>query len=67
MNYTWPYDMAAGDTKEDGFCCTSIDIPEATKKLSSRCEDLKFYVRVTADVKGTPMDAEAKVPFTVAL
>lgn len=72
LGYTWPYDMAAGETREDGFCIVQVDIPGTVEKLgyaspsaAASATDLTFFVRVTADVKGTPMDAEAKEGFTV--
>jgi len=67
LEYQWPYDMAAGDVKEDGFCAVNLDIPDTLTKLGVRADspNVTFYVRVTADVKGTPMDAEATANFKV--
>jgi len=72
LDYQWPYEMKAGDVKEDGFCAVNIDIPGTLEKLgfdnpssAITAPNLTWYVKVLADVKGTPMDAEAKAPFTV--
>lgn len=67
LDYKWPYDMKAGDTKEDGFCAVNLDIPGTLTKFGCRADapNVTFYVKVTADVKGTPLDAEAKVNFKV--
>jgi hypothetical protein len=69
----WPYDMVAGDEKTDSFMVSRLDIPAMLKKLgysdpsaAMRAPNLTFFVRITADVKGTPMDAEAKVNFKIA-
>jgi hypothetical protein len=72
LSYQWPYEMAPGQSNDDGFVAVNIDIPGALQKLgyadaagAASAPELAFFVRVTADVKGTPMDAEAKAPFAV--
>ncbi len=67
LDYQWPYDMKAGDSKEDGFCVTSLDLPAVLAKLGSAADasNLTWFVKVSADVKGTPMDADAKATFKV--
>jgi len=68
----WPYDLGAGQSKSDGFCITDVDIPAVLKKLgfsnpqaAINSKEVNFFVKVTADVKGTPLDSECKVPFRV--
>lgn len=72
LDYQWPYEMKAGDVKEDGFCAGGLDIPGALTKLGFAnptaaigAANLTWYVRVLADVKGTPMDADAKANFSI--
>ena len=67
----WPYEIGAGETKKAGFCIIQMDIPAELRKLgygdpaaAASAPELQFFVRVTADVEGTILDAEAKAPFT---
>jgi len=71
-DFKFPYQLAAGQSQDDSFCAVNVDIPETLKGLgfadaaaSVDSTQLKFFVRVTADVKGTPLDADAIVPFKV--
>jgi len=68
----WPYEMNEGEAKEDSFLVSGIDIPGALDRMgylnpraAIAMPELTFFVRVTADVKGTPLDADAKVQFKV--
>ncbi len=68
-----PYTARPGQVVESGFCITDVDIPNTLMKLGYLTpglaladDDLSFYVRVTADVKGTILDADVKVPIEIA-
>ncbi|MGC4117568.1 MAG: hypothetical protein QM765_24025 [Myxococcales bacterium] len=72
LDYQWPYEMKPGDVKEDGFCVVNLDLTGALRRLgfdnpssAVTASNLTWYVKVLADVKGTPMDADAKQTFTV--
>jgi hypothetical protein len=62
---TWPYTLKPGDVIEDSFCITDVDLEEACAQLG--IDDpyyvvdhsyYRFYVKFTADVKGTALDAD---------
>ena len=64
----WPYELAAGQTVEDGCCITDVDLAASLAKMDvsdpeSVVDDpgYRFYVQFTADVKGSPMDPDDKV------
>ena len=67
----WPYPLAADQSQEDGFFITGIDIAGALRKLGYEPEravmkpEIRFFVRVLADVKGSPFDPTAEVNVTV--
>lgn len=72
LDYKWPYEMKPGDVKEDGFCAVNLDCVGALRRLgfdnpssAVNAPNLTWYVKVLADVKGTPMDADAKANFTI--
>lgn len=66
---TWPYVLKPGDTIEDGCCIVDVDIAETLGKMGIGADaaiddpNYRFFVKFTADVKGSPMDAEAEVDF----
>lgn len=69
----WPYEMKAGQTVEDSFLISDIDLPKVFRRLGyNPPEDalvdgsVEVFCRITADVKGSPFDAEslAKVRVT---
>jgi hypothetical protein len=66
-----PYLAKKGQVVKDGFCIIRVDIPQKLRELGYHSEadarrpELKFFVRMTADVKGTPMDADCVVPINV--
>ena len=71
---SWPYELPAGESKEDSFLVHSIDIRQALRNFGfkdpgSSLEDpsLRFFVRFTADVKGSPFDPKAESDFQVVL
>ena len=58
--------LAPGQTVQDGCCICDVDLAKALRQMDAN--DLRaaihdpsyhFYVKFTADVKGSPMDAEA--------
>jgi hypothetical protein len=63
----WPYELEPGRVVRDGCCMTSVDLKKALGEMGvhdvrdalndSRYE---FFVKFTADVKGSPMDAQAR-------
>ncbi|MBX7081149.1 MAG: hypothetical protein K1X88_18255 [Nannocystaceae bacterium] len=66
----WPHEMKAGDVIEHWMIVGDIDIPASLRRLgyadpAAAIDDpaLTFFVRVTIDVKGTPMDADTKQVF----
>jgi len=67
-----PYTAGPGRVVEDGFCIIDVDIPTALVKLgyihplfALNDEKVSFFVKITADVKGTILDADATVPVEV--
>lgn len=68
-NIKWPYELAAGQTVEDGFLIhMEEDIPTQLAKLGFadaasvvRSGEVKFKLRVIADVKGSPFDPKSEV------
>jgi hypothetical protein len=67
----WPYPLAANQSREDGFLISDIDIAGALRKLGYEPEravskpELRFFVRVLADVKGSPFDPTHEVNVTI--
>ena len=68
----WPYELAAGQSKEDGFILSDIDIPGQLAKLGYHDPNMavgnpaiRLVIEVVADVKGSPFDP--KVTAEVAL
>ncbi len=62
----WPYELEPGEPVRDGCCIGGVDLAKALREMDAN--DLRaaindpsyhFYVKFTADVKGSPMDAEA--------
>jgi hypothetical protein len=69
----WPYELKAGQSKEDGFVLSDIDLPAMLAKLDVPDPNMavgnpnvKVVAEVTADVKGSPFDpkGEAQVILT---
>ncbi len=64
----WPYDLAAGNTAKDGFLIhMNDDIPTQLRKLgfsdpasAVSSGEVKFKLRVIADVKGSPFDPKSE-------
>lgn len=61
----WPYEIAAGQSVEDSFLVSDLDLPKVFRRLGySAPEDalvdgsVEVLCRITADVKGSPFDAE---------
>ena len=67
----WPYPLAANQSQEDGFLISDIDVGGALRKLGYEPEravlkaEIRFFVRVLADVKGSPFDPTHEVNVTV--
>lgn len=67
-NLKWPYELAAGNTAEDGFLIImNEDIPTQLRKLgfpdaagAVSSGEVKFKLRVIADVKGSPFDPKSE-------
>ena len=68
----FPHALTAGATVSDGCVLHPVDIPAALAQLGY--EDplhgladprVSFFVRVVADVQGTPFDPKAEFPVTV--
>ncbi len=55
----WPYELKAGQSVDDSFLVSDIDIPAAIQRQGNPA-GAKFLVIVEADVKGTPVDANAE-------
>ena len=62
----WPYEIAAGQTVDDSFLVSDIDLPKVFRRLGyNPPEDalvdgsVEVFCKITADVKGSPFDAEA--------
>ena len=69
----FPYVLQPGQTIEDSFCVIEVDVVKALEELEYDDEDealgddsLYLFVRIIADVKGTPMDAETEVEMALA-
>lgn len=69
---SWPYEIAADQTVDDSFCLIRIDIPAALAELgfsdpneALRDPSVEFSLILSADVKGSPMDANAIIKVTV--
>jgi hypothetical protein len=65
----FPYDLEPGESKQDRFSIPPSRIDKALKALGCadaraavEAVDVSFAVKVTIDVKGTPMDPELVVP-----
>jgi len=64
---SWPYTGTGGQVVKDSFCMIRIDIPAAMRELGLEPEAafndprVRLEFKVWADVKGTPMDASAKL------
>jgi hypothetical protein len=64
--YSWPYTLEAGQTVDDSFSLGPFDIPGGMEEMKLGPDDaisnskVRIELKVTADVKGTPMDASAK-------
>lgn len=68
----FPYDLEAGETKEDRFSVSPTRIEAAMKALgyadaraAVEAADVSFAVKVIVNVKGTPMNPEQVVPMKV--
>ncbi|MCK5799081.1 MAG: hypothetical protein KAI47_17935 [Deltaproteobacteria bacterium] len=55
----FPLTLKPEDTYEGGFCIIEVEIKKRLKRKHVSLDDVKFYVKVEADVKGTPFDPEA--------
>jgi hypothetical protein len=62
----WPYTLAAGESKSDGFILMDIDIPAYLRKAGFHSPNqavgnpnVKLMIEVIADVKGSPFDPKA--------
>ena len=66
-----PYTAKKGQVVKTGFCIIRVDIPATLRQLGYANDsdatkpELSFYVRLTADVKGTILDADCKVPVRI--
>jgi hypothetical protein len=63
----WPYQLKPGDTVQDGCCITGVDLGKALREMGVNDvraalsdSNYEFYVKFTADVQGSPIDASAK-------
>jgi len=70
---SWPYTLAAGETKTDGFILTGVDLPSELVNFGihdpNQAVDnpaVQLVIEAIADVKGSPFDpkAEAQVRLT---
>jgi len=68
----WPYQLGAGKSISQSFSIVNVDISAVLKELGISdpqaaidSKKVNFFVRVTADVKGTLIDCECKVPIKV--
>lgn len=68
----WPYVITPGQPITDGCCIGDVDLTAALRKMdvsdplaALHNPDYRFFVKFVADVKGSPMDAEATSDFTV--
>lgn len=64
----WPYKIKAGETKQDGFLISDIDIPAVLQRIgiydpnvAVHDPSIRLVIEVVADVKGSPFDPKAKV------
>jgi hypothetical protein len=67
----WPYELAPGQVIKDGCCILDVDLGATLRKIgvddpTTAIDDpnYRFFVKFIADVKGSPMDAEAECDFT---
>jgi hypothetical protein len=60
----WPYDLKAGQSVEDSFLISDIDVSAALQRQGNP-PGVQFLVIVEADVKGTPVDAQAECLVTL--
>lgn len=66
-----PYTATKGKVVKTGFCIIRVDIPGELSKLGyagaqdANKPELSYYIRLTADVKGTILDADVKVPVRI--
>ena len=63
----WPYTLSPGQVVKDGCCITDVEIDKTLREIGvsdprSIIDNphYRFFVKFTADVKGSPMDAEAE-------
>jgi hypothetical protein len=63
----WPYQLKPGEAVQDGCCITNVDLTKALQEMgvsdvraALNDASYEFYVKFTADVQGSPMDAQAK-------
>lgn len=68
----WPYTLKPGQVIEDSFCIVNVDMEEALNEMGIYDTDYvidhpyyRFYVKFSADVKGTALDAESEVDLIV--
>lgn len=69
----WPYDLAANTPVEDPFSMSMKEnIPTAVRNLgyanpvdAINSGAVKFFVRATADVKGSPFDPKGEAQLTI--
>lgn len=63
----WPYQLKPGEAVEDGCCITDVNLTKALQEMgvtdvraALNDSSYEFYVQFTADVQGSPIDAQAK-------
>ncbi|MFN7145701.1 MAG: hypothetical protein ACK4YP_18135 [Myxococcota bacterium] len=64
---TWPYTLAPGQVVRDGCCIIRVDLAKAFREMGVNDpaeavgnKDYRVFLRFTADVKGSPMDARVE-------
>lgn len=70
----YPLALAAGERRELGFCIVQVSIPEALQSLgypepapALASPDVRFFVKLDADARGTPFDPAAQMDVRVVL
>ncbi len=71
-NISWPYELKAGESKEDGFLLHDVDLAATLAKygypdpnMAVNNPAVKLVVVAIADVKGSPFDPKAELVVTM--
>ena len=63
----WPYQLEPGTAVQDGCCITNVNLAKALQEMgvsdvraALNDASYEFYVKFSADVQGSPIDAQAK-------